>query len=989
MNTQTTGLYSALPPACPACGTALPEQAQYCPGCGRRMQPLVSHSAETATGLPPAAATAAPAPPPMQATQSLGPPGQNETRTQAPSVQAELPQRYKVMRLIGRGGMGVVFQCMDGLLERPVAIKLMSDRYRQDPKAEKRFLREARAQATINHPNVAQVLNVGVTDQGRPYLVMEYIEGRDLRAIIREHPDGVDIVRACRLAEKACEGLAEAHARGVVHRDLKPSNLVVLLDHRGREQVKILDLGLAKIIGGSTDLKTITVDTANMLVGTPAYMSPEQVSGAEVDPRADLYSLGVMLFELFTGRLPFDSETLEGWLYQHLHAHPPLPSTQRAELAEVPDLDALVLWCLAKNPEDRPSSAEELGEALSRVRAHVPTYLTSSYAQPKPVSSSALPPSGPGRGADSSVYDPQAIRRSLTALYARPAGETAPPAPPPPELAEREEDAPPDAEEIRRGHFLEISRAAEVCEEQQQWIDAITKWKEALQFADDPEAVNSQIESLKREVEFERFLGTIRHFATGGDWAKAEAALASAAAMRPADPRIQQARARLPRRLVESWLKSVRQKLSVIPEGPPRRHLLRCMTVALAKLGDMSLVIDLLQEQVRDKEARISCMAHAAEAAIQAGLREGMRPNIERTLHIAEELPDGLARYRAFLDIGRALVAYGDIEAAEKILTRAREGFTASLRSPEVMKQVIKNAGLTTTRIGRSRRSTRLSDFQTGQTPSGNLATIAEIQAQAGLVASATETCGLIEDPWIRSQTLAQVAETLALHGRQAEGEQIAQTISLRLAKAKALSAAALARIRKGDLESAAKLAREIGSPEARVPVLAHLAAAWIQGSEQTRAQSFLKEAQEGGAEISSPGTRISALLKASEPLLLAGREDLALPFLSLAGRLIDGIEDPTERLLDLLELATTRLHGDPNWGEEANLPTPVRDIFVRALGTLPRVANPTDREECLEKLAQAFGEAGAHELADQLLAQVQNDQERVIVQVGLAFSVL
>ncbi|MCZ7647657.1 MAG: serine/threonine-protein kinase [Planctomycetota bacterium] len=978
MNRPTvTGSHPVLPPACPSCGTALPEGAQFCPGCGRRMVPLGNVAESTAMG--------------SRVDRHLASTGvQPDSQTSVNWAQAEMPQRYRVMRLIGRGGMGVVFQCMDQMLQRPVAIKLMSDRYRQDVKAEKRFLREARAQATINHPNVAQVLNAALTNQGRPYLVMEYIDGQDLRQIVRDYPNGLDIARTCRLVEKVCDGLTEAHARGVVHRDLKPSNLIVHVDHRGREQIKILDLGLAKIIGGATDLKTITVDTASILVGTPAYMSPEQVSGAEVDPRADIYALGVVLFEMVTGRLPFESETLEGWLYQHLHAHPPLPSTLRPGLAELPDLEHVVLWCLAKQPGDRPQSPLELSEALSRIRAQAPPTPARPVRAAPAALTETLANDAPEPDEDP-FAEPGAIQRTITALYERPsADKLAPPEPfafRQPQQVQRS----PDPASLKRERFLELSRAAEMMEEQGRWVDAIQKWKEALPYADDAETVNSQVESLKREVEFDRFLGTIRNFAAAGDWSRAEAALSGASAMRPGDPRIQQARARLPRRLVEAWLKGARSRLEAFPDGATRRHLIRRMTLAYARLGDMTVVIDLLQEQIRDREARIIGLAQAAQAAIQAGLREGMRPNLERTIRLAEDSLEGLSKLRALVEIARALVSYGDVDSAVPLLDRARAGFQESLRSPEVMKQVLKNAELTTTRIGRSRRSSKASDFKQGQTPSGNLATVAEIQAEAGLADEAIKTTGAIEDPWIRSQTLASVAEVLARMGRCLDAESLAEQIGMRLAKAKALSAAAIGHLNRGDAERAAKLMRDVGSPEARAPVQAALAAAWKRGGETVRANTFAREALESTREIQSNATRIAVLLKCAESLLQLEARDLAEPFLSMAARLIDGIEEPTERLLDLAELSLTRLIArQVGNGEVAATTThQIHDCLVRALNTLRRIVSPMDREECIEKLAQALGEAGVPDLAENLLSQVQGDQERGIALVGLASGLL
>ena len=267
--------------------------------------------------------------------------------------------------------MGAVYLCHDKQLERPVAIKIMTDKFRASAQGESRFMREARAQAIVNHTNVSTILNFGVSPDGKCFLVMEYLEGEDLRQYMKRQGQ-LDPMLSCELMRQACEGLQEAHACGLVHRDLKPSNLMIVKDHKGQPWVKILDLGLAKIVGGQTDLMTITLDTAAALIGTPAYMSPEQVAGSMVDCRADLYSIGVVLYEMLAGRLPFESESLAGWLYQHLHETPLLPSAHNPEMLKYSRLEKLTMAMLAKHPEDRPQSAAEIVVTLKSVLSGKP-----------------------------------------------------------------------------------------------------------------------------------------------------------------------------------------------------------------------------------------------------------------------------------------------------------------------------------------------------------------------------------------------------------------------------------------------------------------------------------------------------------------------------------------------------------------------------------------------------------------------------------------
>jgi serine/threonine protein kinase len=319
------------------------------------------------------------------------------------NLKKRLPERWLPLRPLGRGGMGCVYLCRDVALNRAVAIKLILERHGEDARMERRFLREAQIQAGINHPNITAVLNAGVTTDGQPFLVLEYVDGRDLReALAAEGPFVPD--RACRLGRLICEGLAEAHRLGIVHRDLKPANVILFRDHRGVEQLKITDLGLAKIVGGMMDLRDANMETTRILAGTPAYMSPEQVVAGPLDGRSDLYSLGIVLYELLTGRLPFEAETLDGWAERHLRAKPPPLSGFRKELAAWPKLEEAVLWALAKEPHERPNRAEDFANLLRRagVRERTTVLLKTEKTErleldspPPPDAAAPSPPSLP------------------------------------------------------------------------------------------------------------------------------------------------------------------------------------------------------------------------------------------------------------------------------------------------------------------------------------------------------------------------------------------------------------------------------------------------------------------------------------------------------------------------------------------------------------------------------------------------------------------
>jgi serine/threonine protein kinase len=267
--------------------------------------------------------------------------------------------RFRVERLLGVGGMGAVYLAQHEVLHRPVALKLLHRELLGDLGMMARFQLEARAASRIEHPCVTRVHDFGHSEDGIPYLVLEYAPGPTLSAFLDEQ-GRLPAPRAVGLLAQVAEGLAAAHAVDVLHRDLKPGNIVV----QAGDRVKILDFGLAKIVGADAPP---SLSTQGFLFGTPEYMSPEQITGARLDARTDLYSLGVLAFLLLTGREPFEGTALDV-MAAHVKSPPPVPSVVagRAELA--PELDGLVLACLEKSPADRIASAVEVAEELRRLQ---------------------------------------------------------------------------------------------------------------------------------------------------------------------------------------------------------------------------------------------------------------------------------------------------------------------------------------------------------------------------------------------------------------------------------------------------------------------------------------------------------------------------------------------------------------------------------------------------------------------------------------------
>lgn len=262
---------------------------------------------------------------------------------------------YKIESTLGQGGMGVVYLATDDLLQRPAALKFLPPELSQDPEARRRFLNEGRAAATLNHPNAAVLYEVG-TEGNEIFLAMEYVPGATLRELIASGPLSWNEVLEMSL--EILGALREAHAKGIVHRDIKGANIKRTPEGR----VKVMDFGLAKILGGST------VTRSDAILGTASYMSPQQIVGQEVDGRSDLFSLGVVMYELLTGRLPFVGDQSVAVAHAILHED---PITIRELTPEVPaDLEHIVFKAMMKNPQERYQSAEEMAEDLVRFRDH-------------------------------------------------------------------------------------------------------------------------------------------------------------------------------------------------------------------------------------------------------------------------------------------------------------------------------------------------------------------------------------------------------------------------------------------------------------------------------------------------------------------------------------------------------------------------------------------------------------------------------------------
>lgn len=296
--------------------------------------------------------------------------------------------KYEILEELGQGGMGIVYKARDPIIGRDVAIKVVQERTLHAPALKERFYREARSAGRLSHPNITTLYDIGEDDDGSPYLVMEFLGGTDLRTLLHRH-HAFTLQEKIDIARQICEGLQYAHQNNVIHRDIKPDNIRVLAKNR----VKIMDFGIARL---DTETKTLTKES----IGTPRYMSPEQIRGDTVDGRTDIFSFGVLFYELLTGLSPFDGERVTTVIYKILHEEPPPIELDDTPLAD--ELQHIVERCLEKDPAERYSDFGAVLHDLSALLA---------------------PPTGP--------------TQTLTGLRERPSASTAPASAPSPSPSRR------------------------------------------------------------------------------------------------------------------------------------------------------------------------------------------------------------------------------------------------------------------------------------------------------------------------------------------------------------------------------------------------------------------------------------------------------------------------------------------------------------------------------------------------------------------------
>jgi serine/threonine protein kinase len=315
-----------------------------CPTCGRRYSPDFEFCPEDQS--------------PLQADATNA----GSSLPTDPLLGHTLDAKYRLEAQLGIGGMGTVYRARHLLIDRPVAVKVLNPRFVEDEAARTRFQREARAAGRLQHTNAVTVTDFGQTQDGYVYIVMELLEGRTLRDILaKEAP--LDAARSVSIMLQVAAAVAAAHEAGIIHRDLKPANIFIVQRAEVPSVVKVLDFGIAKLAAESLeedDIKSLT--QVGAMIGTPRYMSPEQCDGAELTPAADVYSLGVILYEMLSGAVPFSGSTPLAIAMKHTSE---LPRSPREFVSSIPPaLEVVVLHALEKRPGARPANAAEFRQEL-------------------------------------------------------------------------------------------------------------------------------------------------------------------------------------------------------------------------------------------------------------------------------------------------------------------------------------------------------------------------------------------------------------------------------------------------------------------------------------------------------------------------------------------------------------------------------------------------------------------------------------------------
>lgn len=309
---------------CPGCGREHKEEGRFCPLCGRDLKAYL------------------------------------DARRRDSMIGKVIDERYRVVKVIGRGGMGVVYHVEHSVMGKVMAMKLLNSQVRARPHAVRRFRQEIKVVSRLSHVHTVSVFDCGDAEDGSLYIVMEYLRGLDLEKLL-QHEKVLPCERTARIARQVCSSLADAHAQGIVHRDIKPANIFLLRDQGEFDFVKVLDFGIAKLLEPGAQ----QVTEIGLIVGTPFYMAPEQARGSQgLGPATDIYSLGVVMYEMVTGQLPFKGKTVADFIEAHLRFEPMPPSTMTDSHVIDPEMEAIILRAMSKDPDKRFASIDAMKQAL-------------------------------------------------------------------------------------------------------------------------------------------------------------------------------------------------------------------------------------------------------------------------------------------------------------------------------------------------------------------------------------------------------------------------------------------------------------------------------------------------------------------------------------------------------------------------------------------------------------------------------------------------
>ena len=320
-----------------------------------------------------------------------------------------LSGQFKVLERIGSGGMGAVYRAQQPSMDRFVAVKILHSKFTNRKDLVSRFRREARAMSHLTHPNTAKVYLYGQLEDNACYIVMEYLEGRNLGQIVRQEGP-LEPVRAVAVLIQACGALEEAHQKGIIHRDLKPENIFLCKQGGIEDFAKVLDFGLAKVTEREMQPGSLILTQEGMVFGTPEFMSPEQAQGKTLDARSDVYSLAVILYELLTGKLPFDARSPMEFITLHVQASPIPLSVRAPDRAFPAGLNDALLKAMAKRPEDRYQSAAEFAAHLASLLPDGAVREALAALPDSAIALAATQPSRPAMRSDAAPPAPHSYR---------------------------------------------------------------------------------------------------------------------------------------------------------------------------------------------------------------------------------------------------------------------------------------------------------------------------------------------------------------------------------------------------------------------------------------------------------------------------------------------------------------------------------------------------------------------------------------------------